>query len=460
MSIAVVGNFNSGKSTLINQLLGQDLCPNAAAPTTAAITRFRYGNRLRIRAQTGTGERWLSQREYQQRARHGGLHHLRKSKTQFQVFAPVDILKHVELVDTPGFENPEHADDARLAHEALKTADALLYLLDINNGELTSTQLQRLKKWQHERERPMLLILNKADKKPFRKNRDRQLTNMRTQHDKYFSKCILFSCKNTEMPGVSSVKQLRDELKRLSSDQNTHLDKIIHHRLPRIRLKEVEALTRLADQLTRVTGTEPTKASSENQAERLLSEFRESKLEDFEEDIFAFVRKSALTAEHIENSGWPWVDWFPDAAITINENGLRAHCEAHSFWNDYKDLVKSTKSRLQLSACPSKAVTPGALRGSTVNHLICYIRTLHGNELASSFDNKTKAKAKIKAFQTALEREVDVKSELIRPVYEALLSWQRKIDSYETTRAENTAKKHGAAQRLAAEAQLMLKEYP
>jgi len=40
VTVAVVGDFSSGKSTFINALLGQDLCPVDVAPTTSSITYF------------------------------------------------------------------------------------------------------------------------------------------------------------------------------------------------------------------------------------------------------------------------------------------------------------------------------------------------------------------------------------------------------------------------------------
>ena len=42
-SIAIVGEFRRGKSTLINALLGQEILPSAVRPTTATLCRVRYG---------------------------------------------------------------------------------------------------------------------------------------------------------------------------------------------------------------------------------------------------------------------------------------------------------------------------------------------------------------------------------------------------------------------------------
>jgi len=47
-SIAVVGEFNRGKSTFINNLLGEDLLPTGELPTTALLTKIKYGPTKRI----------------------------------------------------------------------------------------------------------------------------------------------------------------------------------------------------------------------------------------------------------------------------------------------------------------------------------------------------------------------------------------------------------------------------
>jgi len=43
LTLAVVGEFNSGKSTLVNALVGADLLPTAVTPTTAVMTELRRG---------------------------------------------------------------------------------------------------------------------------------------------------------------------------------------------------------------------------------------------------------------------------------------------------------------------------------------------------------------------------------------------------------------------------------
>lgn len=48
LTIGLIGGFSSGKSTLINALLGEEILPSGAVPTTASGTRITYGPSLQI----------------------------------------------------------------------------------------------------------------------------------------------------------------------------------------------------------------------------------------------------------------------------------------------------------------------------------------------------------------------------------------------------------------------------
>lgn len=48
LQLAVVGQFNRGKSTLMNAVLGRSYLPTGVLPTTSVITNVRYGSKLRV----------------------------------------------------------------------------------------------------------------------------------------------------------------------------------------------------------------------------------------------------------------------------------------------------------------------------------------------------------------------------------------------------------------------------
>src|SRR5690554_4441188 len=47
MSVVVLGEFNHGKSTVVNALLGEEILPTGITPTTAVITHLVYGEGAR-----------------------------------------------------------------------------------------------------------------------------------------------------------------------------------------------------------------------------------------------------------------------------------------------------------------------------------------------------------------------------------------------------------------------------
>lgn len=49
-SVAIVGEFSRGKSTLVNQLLGEEIVPIGAVPTTSIITRIVFGKEPILKA--------------------------------------------------------------------------------------------------------------------------------------------------------------------------------------------------------------------------------------------------------------------------------------------------------------------------------------------------------------------------------------------------------------------------
>ncbi|MGC0414601.1 dynamin family protein [Embleya sp. AB8] len=58
--LAVIGEFSAGKSTFINALLGEDLLPTSALPTTGAATRITHGAELAVEVRfAGDGIRYV-----------------------------------------------------------------------------------------------------------------------------------------------------------------------------------------------------------------------------------------------------------------------------------------------------------------------------------------------------------------------------------------------------------------
>ena len=124
--VAVMGEFNAGKSSLVNALAGDAVAPVGVTPTTATINVLRYGAPGgRVSYHDGTTRELGAASVGPFLAGLGD----REAATirQVEVFAPLEGLRRVEIVDTPGLNSlrPEHE---RVAREFLVEADALVWV--------------------------------------------------------------------------------------------------------------------------------------------------------------------------------------------------------------------------------------------------------------------------------------------------------------------------------------------
>lgn len=170
LTVAVVGDFNSGKSTFINALLGKDLCPVGDEPTTSSVTHFIHGDEERIEQQLSDGKRKpLKKSKYRSLVRHDKMGD--KEPYVFHISVNASILEHIRLVDTPGFNAPPpNSHDTKVTENAITEADALFVLMDTRKGNPTDSLLKQLDRLQQSTEDesspPMFLLLNKAEELP------------------------------------------------------------------------------------------------------------------------------------------------------------------------------------------------------------------------------------------------------------------------------------------------------
>ncbi|MDR3665585.1 MAG: dynamin family protein [Ignavibacteriaceae bacterium] len=162
--ITVVGEFNRGKSTLVNALLEEDLIPTAARETTATINVIGFENKTRItivdkdagrKEITSTKEafkEYTSLKEFDPST----VHHI-------EIECPAIFLKNnVFLVDTPGV-NDISKQRLEITYGYMPLSDATIILLDatkpFTNSEKTFIQDHILKN----NIPTLFFILNKID---------------------------------------------------------------------------------------------------------------------------------------------------------------------------------------------------------------------------------------------------------------------------------------------------------
>jgi len=131
--IVVVGEFNAGKSALINALLGQPLLPEGVTPTTSRIQVLVHGET--------SGERGLEE----------GL---------VQIAAPVAFLQEIQVVDTPG-TNAIIRRHEQLTQRFVPRSDLVLFVTSADRPFTESERvfLEAIRQWG----KKVVFLVNKAD---------------------------------------------------------------------------------------------------------------------------------------------------------------------------------------------------------------------------------------------------------------------------------------------------------
>ena len=168
LTVAIVGDFNAGKSSFINHILqDSSLCPQNVRPTTSIVTMFVYGPEEKISVHSPEKKRRkISRAEYVRRVKeqHKDASHNQTMRFTFEL--PNNWLKGLELLDTPGFNNPKNCNDGIVTEGIMAESDAFFYLVDIDKGEIPQSESKTLERLKSEApDSTLLLVISKADKK-------------------------------------------------------------------------------------------------------------------------------------------------------------------------------------------------------------------------------------------------------------------------------------------------------
>jgi GTP-binding protein EngB required for normal cell division len=158
--VAVMGEFNAGKSSFVNALCGEEIAPVGVTPTTATINILRHGP-MGGRAIYHDGRvRELDAASVAPFLRGLGADEAAAIRV-VEIFFPLEVLRRVEVVDTPGLNSlrPEHESVAR---DFLVDADAIVWLFAVGQAA-KATEKQALTLAQAAGKR-VLGVLNKIDR--------------------------------------------------------------------------------------------------------------------------------------------------------------------------------------------------------------------------------------------------------------------------------------------------------
>lgn len=176
LTIGVIGQMKCGKSTFLNAFVFQDaVLPAATTPMTAALSVITYGDEKKLKAEFYTSDEWAEQKKQANRNLEDIKNSLEESKVKaakelvsksvklgndinsylgrtkedsldnlieyvgadgkfvsitksVTIYYPAEYLKGVEIVDTPGFNDPIVSREER-TKEFLNKADVVILML-------------------------------------------------------------------------------------------------------------------------------------------------------------------------------------------------------------------------------------------------------------------------------------------------------------------------------------------
>ena len=171
-TVAVGGGFSSGKSTFFNQILGlKDVLPTDTNPSTSISSYIVKGDEDNFSALNNFNNIISLDKE----AIHAISHAFKKQyDVSFSHILKLISIEQKELkyenlvfLDTPGYSKSDSADkenntDENIARDHLRTTDFLIWLVDCQTP-ISDTDMKFIKTL--ELSHPILVVLNKADKK-------------------------------------------------------------------------------------------------------------------------------------------------------------------------------------------------------------------------------------------------------------------------------------------------------
>ena len=159
--VCVMGEFNSGKSTFVNALIGEKVAPMGITPTTATINVLKYGEQRSARVvRRDNTEQVLSWDEVE-RFLAGLSDEQARAVERVELLFPSEELLRVNVVDTPGLNSLVDSHE-QAARQILAQADAVVWLFSAGQaGKQTEQEALDLL---HKHRPKTVGVLNKVDR--------------------------------------------------------------------------------------------------------------------------------------------------------------------------------------------------------------------------------------------------------------------------------------------------------
>lgn len=150
LKILITGEFKTGKSTLINTLLGKQILKSDVLPTTAVATYICYGEQEQLVVVLRDGTRWIYPLEQLKELTAEGnetFAEIRKNTEKVYLHLPLDFLRCVTLIDSPGI-NVDIGHHVEATKQTIEDVDMVFWVMSIaqaaKKGEIE--EIRRLPK--------------------------------------------------------------------------------------------------------------------------------------------------------------------------------------------------------------------------------------------------------------------------------------------------------------------------
>ena len=167
--IALCGQFSSGKTSMINSFLKDNILPTSIEPTTAINTFVVYekDNDLYIR-NCFSGQTKVDKELYQF-VTHAFTKEYDKDVHNMVKYVSLHTQKlkyeNIALLDTPGYTGQgvdATEDDSNMAMKGIAQADNIIWVVSMENGTIKNNDLEFLEK-EELNGKDILIVFNKAD---------------------------------------------------------------------------------------------------------------------------------------------------------------------------------------------------------------------------------------------------------------------------------------------------------
>lgn len=168
--VLILGTMSSGKSTLINALIGYDIFPSTNEACTAKIMTYISDNSLNNIKGILYGD---CIRSYENLTKRDiDLANKYNELKRVDLYGPINNINkdiHIKLIDTPGVNNSQNIEHKNITYEALEKEefDTILYVLNVTQLGINDDALLLIKLRNYIEQnfsKDIIFVLNKIDK--------------------------------------------------------------------------------------------------------------------------------------------------------------------------------------------------------------------------------------------------------------------------------------------------------